>query len=84
MPPVPINASRSFSLLEVLVLVSGFSAGSAALMIAGAAKLTAAALLTIVLTKDRREVELPDGAIVSSPWDVWGCVVSATGQLMKS
>jgi len=27
-----------------------------------------AALLTMVLTKDRREVELPDSAIVSSPW----------------
>src|SRR3954468_7962903 len=61
-PAVPINASRSFSLLLVVVAASGLSVGSAARMIAGAAKVAAAAVPS-VLTKDRREVELPDIAI---------------------
>ena len=75
MPPVPINASRNLSLLEVAA--SGFSTGSAPRRIAGAANVAAAALPTMVFTKDRRDVELPEKAIVSSPWEVWGCDVSA-------
>jgi hypothetical protein len=71
-----MNASRSFSLLLVAVAVSGLSVGSAARMIAGAAKVAAAALPTMVFTNDRREVELPETDIVSSPWELWGCDVN--------
>src|SRR5215208_2607845 len=63
MPAVPMNATRSFSLLLVVVAASGFSTGSAPRRIAGAAKVAAAAALPIVLTKDRRDVELPESAI---------------------
>src|SRR2546421_568948 len=83
MPPVPIKASRSLSLLEE-VAVSAFSAGSAPRRIAGAANAAAAALPAIVFTKDRRDVELPEKAIVSSPWELSDCDVSATDRIIKS
>jgi hypothetical protein len=61
-----LNASRSFSLLDVLTS-AGFSTGSAARRIAGAANVVAAAVETMFLTNLRRDGDSGLAAIVSSP-----------------